>query len=73
MNGSCSIYCQDLWPEIVEIINGIKNKHLIGLITKMVMHIYDNYDYIFLSSKSFVKSISEFGVSIQKLNIGLSL
>lgn len=36
------------------------------------MHIYDNCDYFFVSSKSFVKSISERGVSIQRLNIGLS-
>src|SRR5690625_988628 len=53
----CYIYVQDLWPENVEIITGIKSKFIIGLINKMVDYIYKNCDKIFTTSKSFVKTI----------------
>lgn len=55
----CFIYVQDLWPENVEIVMGLKNKKIIGTIDKMVDYIYKNCDKIFATSPSFVKRIEE--------------
>ncbi len=56
---SCYIYVQDLWPENVEIVTGIHNKHIIGAIDKMVDYIYKHCTKIFATSPSFVKRIEE--------------
>ncbi|MGG7619579.1 glycosyltransferase family 4 protein [Bacillus coreaensis] len=53
----CYLYVQDLWPENVEIITGIKNKHIIGAIGKMVDYIYKHCTKIFTTSNSFVEAI----------------
>lgn len=63
----CYIYIQDLWPENVEIITGIKNKYIIGTIGKMVDYIYTKCTKIFTTSKSFVDAINHRGVSIEKI------
>lgn len=63
----CYIYVQDLWPENVEIITGIKNKYILGSIGKMVDYIYKSCDRIFTTSKSFVDSIHERGVPKSKI------
>lgn len=63
----CYLYVQDLWPENVEIITGIKNKRIIGAIGKMVDYIYSGCTKIFTTSNSFVKSINERGVPIEKI------
>lgn len=63
----CYLYVQDLWPENVEIITGIKNKKIIGTIGKMVDYIYKHCTKIFTTSNSFIKSISARGVSLDKL------
>jgi glycosyltransferase involved in cell wall biosynthesis len=63
----CYLYVQDLWPENVEIITGIRNKHVIGTIGKMVDYIYSNCTKIFTTSESFVKSINQRGVPIDKI------
>ena len=63
----CYIYVQDLWPENVEIVTGIKNKTIINLIGKMVDYIYKNSNKIFTTSKSFIKSIEKRGIPIEKL------
>ena len=55
----CYIYVQDLWPENVEIVTGIHNKHVIGAIDKMVNYIYKRCEKIFATSPSFVKKIEE--------------
>lgn len=55
----CYIYVQDLWPENVEIVTGIHNKHIIGAIDKMVNYIYKNCKKILATSPSFVKRIEE--------------
>lgn len=55
----CYIYVQDLWPENVEIVTGIHNRHIIGAIDKMVNYIYKGCDKIFATSPSFVKRIEE--------------
>lgn len=63
----CFIYVQDLWPENVEIITGIKNKKIIGLIGRMVDYIYKNCSKIFTTSQSFKKAISERQVPTEKI------
>lgn len=63
----CFLYVQDLWPENVEIITGIKNKTIIGMIGKMVDYIYKNCTKIFTTSQSFKKSINERQVPIEKI------
>ena len=55
----CYIYVQDLWPENVEIVTGIHNKHIIGAVDKMVNYIYGECDKIMATSPSFVKRIEE--------------
>ena len=55
----CSIYVQDLWPENVEVVTGIRNKQIIGMIDKMTDYIYRNCKYIFATSPSFVKRLEE--------------
>jgi glycosyltransferase involved in cell wall biosynthesis len=63
----CYLYVQDLWPENVEIITGIKNKKIIGVIGKMVDYIYRGCTRIFTTSESFVKSIHDRGVPLDKI------
>lgn len=64
----CYIYVQDLWPENVEIITGIKNKAIINAIGKMVDYIYKNSTGIFTTSRSFVEAIISRGVEKEKVN-----
>jgi len=63
----CYLYVQDLWPENVEIITGIANKHIIGTIGKMVDYIYARCAKIFTTSNSFVKSIESRGVPSERI------
>lgn len=58
---------QDLWPENVEIVLGIHNKLVIGVINKIVDKIYSASDKILCSSNSFVENIAERGVPKEKL------
>lgn len=55
----CYIYVQDLWPENVEAVVGIKNRKIIGSINKMVDYIYQNCKVILTTSPSFVRRIEE--------------
>lgn len=66
-NIPCHIYVQDLWPENVETIMGLKNRKIINLIGKMVDYIYKNCKQIFTTSESFVQSIVDRGVPINKV------
>lgn len=63
----CHIYVQDLWPENVEIVTGIKSKKILVPIGKMVDYIYSNCDRIFTTSNSFVEAILERGVQKNKV------
>ena len=58
---------QDLWPENVQIILGIQNKFIIGVISKIVDKIYSASDKILCSSNSFVDNIAKRGVDRDKL------
>lgn len=66
-NIPCYLYVQDLWPENVEIITGVKNKYILGTIGKMVDYIYAQCTRIFTTSNSFVKSINKRGVPNDKI------
>lgn len=58
---------QDLWPENVEIVLGIHNRWIIGIINKIVDRIYSASDKILCSSNSFVHNIAKRGVALEKL------
>ena len=53
------LYVQDLWPENVEIVTGIRSPVVIGPISKMVSYIYERCDKIFATSPSFVQAIQK--------------
>lgn len=55
----CCIYVQDLWPENVEAVVGIKNRQIIDGINRMVNYIYQNCSIILTTSPSFVRRIEE--------------
>ena len=63
----CYLYVQDLWPENVEIVGGVKNKRILKQLGKMVDYIYFNCTKIFATSNSFVNAIHERGVPLEKL------
>ena len=63
----CYIYIQDLWPESVEIMTGIQNRAIIGGIGRMVDSIYKQCTRIFTTSQSFVTSIHNRGITLDKL------
>lgn len=67
INVPCYLYVQDLWPENVEIITGITNDKIIGAIGKMVDYIYKRCTKIFATSESFVKSIHERGIPLDRI------
>jgi glycosyltransferase involved in cell wall biosynthesis len=52
------LYVQDLWPENVISVTGIKSKTVIGPIQKMVDYIYRNYDRILTTSPSFREEVA---------------
>lgn len=60
------LYVQDLWPENVMTVTGIKNPLIIRPIDKMVDYIYKNTDEIFATSPSFVEAICSRKVKVNK-------
>lgn len=58
-NIPCYLYVQDLWPENVEIVTGIRSPFVLNPISKMVNYIYRNSTHIFATSPSFVKEIQK--------------
>lgn len=64
----CYLYVQDLWPENVEIIAGVKDRRLLDYIGKMVDYIYRNCTKIFTTSESFVESIISRDVEPKKVS-----
>jgi len=63
----CFVYVQDLWPENVEIVGGIKNRRLLAFIGKIVDYIYKRTSLILVTSESFKRSIIKRGVSEDKV------
>ncbi len=58
---------QDLWPENVEEVLGIRFAPFIWIINKIVDKIYTNSDKILCASKGFVSNLKQRGVSEDKL------
>lgn len=63
----CFMYVQDLWPENVEIVTGLRNKMILNSIRKMVCYIYHRCSRIFATSPSFVDAIIAQGAEAQKV------
>lgn len=53
------LYAQDLWPENVEVVTGIKHPLIIQPIQWMVDYIYKNCTEIFVTSPSFVRAVCD--------------
>ena len=53
------LWVQDLWPEVIEDLNILKNKFLIFMIKILTKIIYLNTNYIFAQSISFKKTIQK--------------
>lgn len=53
------LYVQDLWPENLEVVGGIHNKHILNHYQKMTDKIYARCTKIFATSPSFVKAIQD--------------
>jgi len=51
------LYAQDLWPENVIAVTGIRNRLVVGAINKMVDYIYKWTDEILVTSPSFAEDI----------------
>ncbi|PWM75804.1 MAG: glycosyltransferase WbuB [Bacillota bacterium] len=58
---------QDLWPENVEVVMGVKNKAVLKFIDKIVDKIYAGSDKILCASRSFAENIAARGVDREKL------
>lgn len=58
---------QDLWPENVEVVLGVHNRRIIGLINRIVDKIYTASDRILCASNGFVENIKARGVPAEKL------
>lgn len=58
---------QDLWPENVEEVLGIRFKPLTAFINRIVDKIYSNSDKILCASNGFVQNLTERGVEPEKL------
>ena len=58
---------QDLWPENVEVILGIKNKIVISIINQIVDKIYSASDKILCTSQGFIDNLKARGVEEDKL------
>src|SRR5690606_18834192 len=51
------IYVQDLWPDNLITVGGVKNKFIIKRVDKMVDKIYNNATKILVTSQSFKETI----------------
>ncbi len=55
--GKLLLWVQDLWPESVTAAGGVTNKFALGLLDKMVKHIYNKSDKLMIQSEAFAESI----------------
>ena len=60
------VYVQDLWPENVQVVTGINSPLVIKPIDKMVDYIYSNSNEIFATSPSFVETICNRKVKVDR-------
>jgi len=60
-------WVQDLWPESVTAAGNVNSKALLKIIERIVKYIYRKSDVIFITSKSFRRSITEKGIDDKKI------
>ena len=60
------IYVQDLWPENLEIVGGVRNRFILKRVNKMVDYIYKHATKILVTSESFKESIVSRGSYVNK-------
>lgn len=65
--GKVLLWIQDLWPESVTAAGNVKNKIVLGLLDKMVKHIYKGCDVLLIQSEGFKESILAKGDFAHKL------
>ena len=63
------IYVQDLWPENLQVLAGVKSKIIIKIINRMVDKIYTNADRILVTSNSFRNSVLNRGIAEDKCKV----
>ncbi|SHJ13496.1 sugar transferase [Parasporobacterium paucivorans] len=63
----CYLYVQDLWPESLEMVSGISNKRILGVIGRIVDYIYQHCTMIFTTSESFLEAIAMRNIPRNKL------
>lgn len=63
------MYVQDLWPENVITVTGIKSRLIINPINRMVDRIYKNADEIFATSPSFVDAICNREIPVDRKKV----
>ena len=61
------LWVLDLWPESVYALKDFRSKTLKLYLYKLVKYIYKNCNMIFVSSRSFIKSITEKNIEIDKI------
>jgi len=61
------VWILDLWPESLSAAGGIKNKYVLMFFKFIVKFIYNNSSRLLISSKGFVKSISNQGNYLNKI------
>lgn len=57
----------DLWPESLTAAGGVTNKYILGFFRHYVKQEYKHSDKILISSRSFEKSIAEYGDYVDKV------
>ncbi len=60
-------HVQDLWPESVEVVLGLRNRAVLYVLNKIVDRIYGASHKILCTSRAFVEHIAERGVPREKL------
>ena len=60
-------WVQDLWPESLTAVGGIKNGYIIGFFSRLTKFIYSHSFKILVQSKAFIPYILKQGVSLEKL------
>lgn len=63
------LYVQDLWPENIRMVAGIRNPAVIGPIERMVDYIYRNSDEIFTTSPSFARAVCNRKVRVSQKKV----
>lgn len=54
------IWVQDLWPDVIQDLNLIKNKFIVRILKKFVSYIYNSCDCLFAQSDSFKKEMQKY-------------